>query len=86
MTELEKEAVTCLQHVRFPPASWDKRFARSMFGLWQMITDKEAAQVWRLFKRYRRQIVHPRKAELLWHAEKDRRPEAAIRRTHEDIP
>lgn len=64
MTEMEKEAVSCLSQVRFLPASWDKRFARSLSGS-DTLTEKEAPQVWRLFKRYRRQIAHPRKAELL---------------------
>lgn len=60
----EIQAVKCLQQVKFPPGSWDKRFARSMAGM-TTITDKEAPQVWRLLKRYLRQISHPDKALLL---------------------
>lgn len=60
----EIEAVKCLQQVKYPPGSWDKRFARSMAGM-TTITDKEAPQVWRLLQRYRRQISHPYKALLL---------------------
>lgn len=68
MTEYEAEAVKCLGQVRYLPCSWDKRFARSLSGL-TTITDREAPQVWRLFKRYRRQIEHPDKARLLVLAE-----------------
>lgn len=60
---LESEAIACLKLVSYPPASWDKRFVR-MLAI-NTITDKEAPQVWRLFKRYRRQIEHPSKAILL---------------------
>jgi hypothetical protein len=64
MTACELEAVKCLQQVTYPVASWDKRFARSMSGA-TTITDKESPQVWRLLKRYRRQISSPNKANLL---------------------
>lgn len=56
-------AVTALKHCGFAPASWDKRFVRQLSELG--LTDKERPQVWRLFIRYRRQICHVRKAELL---------------------
>lgn len=64
MTPEESEAVRCLGQVRFPTASWDKRFAHSLSGK-TTITDKEAPQVWRLLQRYRRQWSSPMKAELL---------------------
>lgn len=57
MTQFESAAVECLQHVRYPPASWDKRFAHSLPRPDNTITDAEAPQVWRLLKRYRRQIM-----------------------------
>jgi hypothetical protein len=68
-TEDERQAVKCLkEQVNYPVASWDKRFARDL--LTTTITEKESAQVWRLFHRYRRQIRHPEKARLLEVAEK----------------
>ena len=45
-------------HVRFPAASWDKRFFNQLRE--NAISDKEAPQLWRLFIRYRRQIGYPR--------------------------
>ncbi len=64
LTRDEHEAVKCLkEQVTYPPASWDKRFTREL--LTTTITEKEAAQVWRLFHRYRRQIAHKDKARLL---------------------
>lgn len=68
VTPDESEAIKCLQTVRYTPASFDKRFARDIEGATE-ITEKQAGQVWRIFKRYRRQIVHPRKGELLGIAE-----------------
>lgn len=63
-TEDERKAVQCLkEQVTFPPGSWDKRFTRNL--LTTSITEKESAQVWRLFHRYRRQIRHPEKNRLL---------------------
>ncbi len=57
-------AVACLKaQVNFPPAQWDKRFVRELRDT--ELTEKQAAQVWRLFHRYRRQITHPRKGMLL---------------------
>jgi hypothetical protein len=64
MTEDEAIAVRALQLVTYPPASWDKRFARSMSGA-TCITEAEAPQVWRLFCKYRRQIGCPDKERLL---------------------
>lgn len=91
MSAYEVEAVRCLGQVRYPPCSWDKRFARHMgemlhFGT---ITDKEAPQVWRLFVRYRRQIQHPYKADLLRMAGErsapDLRKQEAARRAQDRI-
>lgn len=56
MTADEQVAVKCLQQVTYTPASWDKRFARDMSSI-TTITEKEAAQVWRLFHRYRRHLL-----------------------------
>lgn len=68
MTPSEVEMVNCLQRVTYPAASWDKRFTRSMAGA-SGITEKESPQVWRLFKKYRRQISTPYKGVLLQMAE-----------------
>lgn len=47
-------AVACIRaQVTFPVGHWDKRFMRE---LPDEITEKQAAQVWRIFKTYRRQI------------------------------
>ena len=66
-TDDERIAVEALARVSYPPASWDKRFSRQLSP--EGLTDKERPQVWRLFIRYRRQISHPRRAELLRKAE-----------------
>ena len=66
-TEDERIAVEALARVSYPPASWDKRFSRQLSP--DGLTAKERPQVWRLFIRYRRQISHPRRAELLRKAE-----------------
>ena len=84
MTSCEAEAVQCLQRVTYPSGSWDKRFARSFGTSQTTITDKEMAQVWRLFKRYRNQINTPHKVNLLMMAEElaapDLRKQAAEQR------
>lgn len=47
-------AVKCIRmQVTFSVGHWDKKFMR---GLPEEITEKQAAQVWRIFKTYRRQI------------------------------
>lgn len=59
LTTEEREAIEALQGVRFPVASWDKRFARDALGhalATGELGDKAAPQLWRLFIRYRRQI------------------------------
>ena len=68
MTPDEMQAVERMACVTFPVASWDKRFYRSVSS-GEMITEKEAAQLWRLFIRYRRQMAFPDKARLLSLAE-----------------
>ena len=61
----EHIAIKALQtQVRFLPASWDKRFARDL-SIDAGVTDKEVAQLWRIFIKYRRQISCERKAQLL---------------------
>lgn len=68
MTADEAAAARCIwTQVTFPVGHWDKRFMRE---LPDEITEKQAAQLWRIFKTYRRQIQHERKAELLALAEK----------------
>ncbi len=68
MSADEAAAARCIwTQVTFPVGHWDKKFMR---GLPDEITEKQAAQVWRIFKTYRRQIEHERKAELLALAEK----------------
>lgn len=64
----ETIAIAALRCCTFPVASWDKRFVRSLNAM--SISEKESAQLWRLFKRYRRQIDCPRKNELLQLADK----------------
>ncbi len=67
MSADEAAAARCIwTQVTFPVGHWDKRFMRE---LPEEITEKQAAQVWRIFRTYRRQIKHPRKAELLAMAE-----------------
>lgn len=55
LTPEESEAVWALHGVTFPVASWDKRFAHQL-NKDSHITERGAAQIWRLFLRYRRQI------------------------------
>jgi hypothetical protein len=68
MTADEALAVKCIRaQVTFSVGHWDKKFMRE---LPEEITEKQAAQGWRIFKTYRRQIQHERKAELLALAER----------------
>ena len=54
MTADEEDMVKAIRRfVTFPTGHWDKRFMRE---LPDEITDKQAVQVWRIFRRYRRQI------------------------------
>lgn len=66
----DDEALACsvLGQLKCPPASFDKRFCRNMENA-EQISDRGAAQLWRIIYRYRRQIHHPRKAHLLKIAE-----------------
>lgn len=64
----EELAISQLNVVTFPVASWDKRFYRSVSSI-NTITEGEAAQLWRIFIRYRRQMSFPGKTELLRMAE-----------------
>lgn len=73
-TEWEIKAIKCLIQPTYTPASFDKRFAREIQGT-QQITEGQAAQVWRCFKRYRRQITHPEKDAMLAMAESLAAPE-----------
>lgn len=76
MTADEVEMVKAIRRcVNYPVGHWDKRFMRE---LPDEITEKQAVQVWRIFRRYRRQIVtegaeavmtRERKEELLRQAE-----------------
>jgi hypothetical protein len=69
MTPDEMQIVKRMHCVTFQVASWDKRFFRSVSS-GEMISEKEAAQLWRIFIRYRRQMNFPDKARLLQVAEK----------------
>ena len=72
MTADERVVVPLLATVRYAPATWDKRFAREIqYALKDgLITEGQSGQVWRLFWRYRRQIVCAEKERLLEMAEK----------------
>ena len=72
MTDEELVAVKCIREQVTLVGRWEKKFMRQ---LGYKITEKQAAQVWRIFKRYRRQIQHERKAELLEIAERLGAPE-----------
>lgn len=50
----ERLAVESLKGVRMLPASWEKRFRNQLSP--DQLSEKERPQVWRLFKKYRRQI------------------------------
>lgn len=50
----ERLAVEALKLCRMLPASWEKRFRNQLSA--DELSDKERPQVWRLFKKYRRQI------------------------------
>lgn len=64
ITQDEHLALKQLDCCRFLPASFDKRFVRQMQSATQ-ISERGAAQLWRIFKRYRRQMSFPDKARLL---------------------
>lgn len=83
----EQVAIKALKYVSMLPGSWDKRFAQSLPP--DTLTDKEAPQLWRMFIRYRKQIVCERKDELLGIAEQlaapDFRKQKAMQREQERI-
>lgn len=64
LTADEAIIIPLLSGVSYTPASFDKRFAREIQGV-QQITEGQSQQVWRIFKRYRRQISHLDKDRLL---------------------
>ena len=53
-TDDERIVVEALKGVRMLPASWEKRFRNQLSP--DQLSEKERPQVWRLFKKYRRQI------------------------------
>ena len=78
MTEDERVVVPLLwSQVGYSVGSWDKMFAREIqYALKDgLITEAQSGQVWRLLKRYRRQIVHAEKERLLEVAERLAAPE-----------
>lgn len=60
----EMQAFKRMHVVTFPVASWDKRFFATLAAD-DMISERESAQLWRLFIRYRRQMSFPDKERLL---------------------
>ena len=68
ITNNELAAIHALDGVGMLPASWDKRFRREVLCNAEVsgeISEKAAAQLWRLFIRYRRQISASVRAELM---------------------
>lgn len=63
----EVQAIKLMACVRYPVASWDKRFMRHLSEV-EGITEKEAPQLWRLFVRYRRQMNLAHYGHLLTYA------------------
>jgi len=61
MTDDEKRAALALERVRFPVASPPKRLARSLVAQAKQaapeITDNQAASMWGIVNRFRRQIA-----------------------------
>jgi len=87
MNEDEILAAKCLSQPTYPVASFDKRFAANMhFQVTQsvpMISERGAAQLWRILHRYRRQISHPSRDRLLDIAEKLKAPDMRSSRYRE---
>lgn len=89
MTPDETLAIQAMRgQVGYPPASFDKRFMGRIYDATE-ISAAESAQLWRIFKRYRRQVDHPDKARLLKAAEQlaapDLRKLEAARREQAEI-
>lgn len=61
MTEAEISLILRLNGCRFSPGSWDKRFVRDMVGeaseVVPLVTERQAEQLPRLEKRYRKQLA-----------------------------
>ena len=55
LTEIEKKCFSALSEVTFLPASFDKRFARSVIGAVKL-TEKQRNYAVFIFNKYRRQI------------------------------
>lgn len=64
LDELECLATKVVGGLSYSAACFDKRFAREIRGVTKA-TEGQMAQVWRLVWRYRRQIQHEKRAELL---------------------
>jgi len=65
MSPDEMLAVDNMRFVRYLPASFEKRFMRNISN-GDVITDKQAPHLWRLFFRYRKQVPNfPDKQRLL---------------------
>lgn len=64
ITNDERLVLNGMTWVTFPAASWDKRFFRGLFCS-KTISEKEAAQLWRIFIKYRRQVRGSDKVRLL---------------------
>ena len=61
MTEAEIEIAKSFDRVTFPPATWDKRFARqwcnqATSGPGYDLTEKQSEWIYRLLYKYRKQI------------------------------
>ena len=64
LDELECLATKIVGKLSYSVGCFDKRFAREHAGVTKA-TEGQMAQVWRLIWRYRRQIAHERRKELL---------------------
>lgn len=78
LTDDERAAAKAVQRCTMPVGSWDKRFTRDILS-WSLdtgqISERSAAQLWRLFVRYRRQIDGVTKTALMPIAEKFAAPD-----------
>jgi hypothetical protein len=70
---LERHALQALGNVTMPVGSNHKRLVRNIYRL-RMITDKQAAYLWSLVWRYRRQIPA---ADLVEHARRLTQPDVS---------
>jgi hypothetical protein len=78
MTEEELLVLSLLVPVTFPWESQDNRVGKNLISRLKdqppMISKTEVSALWRLFWRYRRHVIHPRRAYLLRKAETLRVP------------